>query len=130
MNVRRLFRLMLAIFVTAGLMIAPLAAPAVAAERAKPANIKSANMMQMADMGDMTADMTADMPCCPDKQKRNACQDCPLIAICMLQAFPAVPSGGVLLMRDPSHQRLHLLDDIIADGSARPPPDHPPRHLV
>jgi hypothetical protein len=121
MNVRRLFRLALAILVTAGLTIAPLAAPAVAAEDAMPAE-----MMQMADM----PDMAADMPCCPDKQKSNTCQDCPLIAICMLKVLPAGPSSEALLVRDPSHQRLHPRDDIIAAGSARPPPDHPPRHLV
>jgi hypothetical protein len=117
MNVRQLFRLSLAVLLTA----VPLAAPAVAAEHAMPAE-----MMQMADMGDMAAAT----PCCPDKQKGNACQDCPLIAICMLQVLAAGPSGHALLIRDPSHQRLHPLDDIIADGSAHPPPDHPPRHLV
>jgi hypothetical protein len=121
MNVRQLFRLLLAVLLTAGLTVAPLAAPAVAAEHAMPAK-----MMQMADMGDMAAAT----PCCPDKQKGNACQDCPLIAICMLQVLVAGPPGQALLIRDPSHQRLHPLDDIIADASARPPPDHPLRHLV
>jgi hypothetical protein len=116
-----MFRLLLAILLTAGLTIAPLAAPAVAAEHSMPAG-----MIQMADM----PDMAAEMPCCPDKQKGNACQDCPLIAICMLQVLASGPSGEALLIRDPSRQRQHPLDDVIADGSARPPPDHPPRHLV
>jgi hypothetical protein len=48
----------------------------------------------------------------------------------MLKVLPAGPSSEALLVRDPSHQRLHPRDDIIAAGSARPPPDHPPRHLV
>ena len=121
MDVRQLFRLLLAVLLTAGLTIAPLAAPAVAAKHSMPAN-----MMQMADM----SDMAADMPCCPDKQKSNTCQDCPLVAICMLKVLPAGPSGDALLMRQASYQRLHPRDDMIADGSARPPPDHPPRSLV
>jgi hypothetical protein len=83
-------------------------------------------MMQMADM----SDMAADMPCCPDKQKSNDCRDCPLIAICMLKVLQAGPSTGAVLMRDASRQRLHPLNDVIVDGLARPPPDHPPRHLV
>jgi hypothetical protein len=116
-KVRKLFRLLLAVLVTAGLTIAPLATPA-AAEHSM-----AAGLMQMADMPD-------DMPCCPDKQKSSGCQDCPLVAICMLKVLQTGPSTGVVLMRGPSRQRLHPLDDMVVDGLARPPPDHPPRSLV
>jgi hypothetical protein len=120
MNVRQSFKLMLAVLVTAGLMIAPLATPAVAG------HLFSAKMMQMAD----GSDMMADMPCCPDKQKSNDCQDCPLVAICMLKILQAGPSNHAIAMRLPSRERLHALDDMMADGLARPPPEHPPRRLV
>jgi hypothetical protein len=120
MNVRRSFKLLLALLVTAGLTIAPLATPA-AAEHLLPAK-----MMQMAD----TSDMVADMPCCPDKQKSNDCQDCPLVAICMLKVLQAGPSTHAIAMRLPARERLYALDDIMADGLARPPPEHPPRHLA
>lgn len=120
MNVRKLFRLLLAVLVTAGLTIAPLVTPA-AAEHSMPAG-----MMKMADM----PDMAADMPCCPDKQKSSGCRDCPLVAICMLKVLQTGPSTSVVLVRDPSRQRLHALDDLVVDGLARPPPDHPPRSLV
>lgn len=120
MDLRRSTRLLLAILVTAGLIIAPLATPA-AAEHSM-----AAAMMQMAD----TSDMAADMPCCPDKQKSTGCQDCPLVAICMLTVLQTEPSSGAELMRYPSRQRLHPLDDMVVDGLAHPPPDYPPRSLV
>ena len=120
MFVRRLFRLLLALLVTAGLMVAPLAVPA-AGEIAM-----AATMVQGAD----APGMAADMPCCPDKQKSNSCQDCPLVALCMLMALQTVPSSSAVPMRYASIQRLHPLDDFIADGLARPPPDQPPRRLV
>lgn len=120
MNVRKLFRILLAVLVAAGLTIAPLATPAVAEHS------MVAEMVQMADM----PSTAVDMPCCPDKQKSSDCKDCPLVAICMLTVLQIGPSASAFLMRDPSSQRLHPLDDIIVDGLARPPPDHPPRSLV
>jgi hypothetical protein len=119
-NVRQLFRLLLAVLVTAGLMIAPLATPAMAEHST------ATKMMQMAEM----PDMAAGMPCCPDQQKNKGCQDCPLVAICMLSALPAKPSTDAVLIRLPSQQRLRAFDDLIADGLVRPPPDRPPRLLV
>jgi hypothetical protein len=120
MYVRRLFKLMLAVLVTAGLTIAPLAVPA-AGETAM-----AATMVQGAD----AHAMAADMPCCPDKQKSHGCQDCPLVALCMVMALQTVPPSSVVLTRYPSRQRLHPLDDFIADSLAPPPPDHPPRRLA
>jgi hypothetical protein len=120
MDVRKLFKCLLALLVTAGLTIAPLAAPA-AAEHSM-----TATMMQMED----ASDMAADMPCCPDKQKNSDCGDCPLIAICMLKVLQAGPSTHAVALRQPARERLHPLDDIMADELARPPPDHPPRSLV
>jgi hypothetical protein len=123
MNVRQLFKSLLAFLVTAGLAIAPLATAA-AAGHSMPAA-----MMQMADMDDMP-DMAAHMQCCPDKQKGNDCKDCPLVAICLLKVFQSGPSAQAVAMSLPAHQRLHPADDRVVDGLARPPPDHPPRHLV
>jgi hypothetical protein len=120
MNVRELFKLLLTILVSTGLTIAPLATPAMAEHS------MAAKMMQMGDM----SDIGADMPCCPDQQKNKGCQDCPLVAICMLSALPAKPSTDAVVIRLPSHQRLPAFDDIVADGLARPPPDRPPRLLV
>jgi hypothetical protein len=120
MNVRQSFKLLLALLVTAGLMIAPLATPAVAGHSSP------AKMMQMAD----GSDMMADMPCCPDKQKSNDCQDCPLVAICMLKVLQTGPSTDAIATRLPVRAHLQAFDDLVADELARPPPEHPPRSLV
>jgi hypothetical protein len=120
MDVRYSFKLVLALLVTAGLTIAPLATPA-AAERSI-----STMMMQMAD----SSDVTADMPCCPDEQKNKTCQDCPLVATCMFNVLQTQPSLNAVVIRQSVRVRLHLPDDIVADGLARPPPDRPPRNLV
>ena len=118
-NVRKLFKLLFAVLVTAGLTIAPMAAPAMAGH-------SMTAKMQMEGM----SDMSGDMPCCPDQQKNKGCQDCPLVAICMMSALPAKPFTDAVVIRLPSHERLHTFDDVIADGLARPPPDRPPRSLV
>jgi len=120
-DVRQSLRLVLALLVAAGLAIAPLATPA-AAGHSKSSGPMAAGMMHMSG--------TADMPCCPHEQKSKSCQDCPLVAICMLKVLQAGRLASAVLIRAPSYQRLHLFDDVIVDGQARPPPDHPPRTLV
>ncbi|MCK1526480.1 hypothetical protein IVB15_01640 [Bradyrhizobium sp. 182] len=118
MNARRLLRLLLAVLVTAGLTVAPLATPAAAGH--------SMGAMQMAD----AQDMPDDMACCPDKQNNKQCQDCPLIAICMLKVLQTGPSAATVSIRQPVRELLRPLDDMIADGLTRPPPDQPPRSIV
>jgi hypothetical protein len=119
MNARQSFRLLLVALVTAGLTIAPLVTPAAAKH-------SSTATMQMAD----TSDMMADMPCCPDKQKSNDCQGCPLIAICMLKSIQAGPSTQAVARDGLAYRRLRAADDHAIDGLARPPPEHPPRRLI
>ncbi|MBO4226704.1 hypothetical protein [Bradyrhizobium neotropicale] len=127
MDIRQLLKLLVALLVTASLTLAPLATPAAAEHLLSSAGVQMAPMADDHDMADM--DM-ADMPCCPDKQKSPACQDCPLVAICMMQVMLAGPSTSMVdVIRRPGEQ-LRPLNDIIADGLARPPPDHPPRTLA
>jgi hypothetical protein len=117
MEFRRLVNLILAVLVTAGLAVAPLATPAAAA------------LPQAAGMMDMSA--SADMPCCPDEQKSKDCQDCPLVAICVLKNAQAGPSlASVMPVRHAIPMSYSVLDDVPADGLDRPPPDYPPRNLV
>ena len=66
MTLRRLLNLVVAVFVTAGLALAPLVAPAAMAKG------KAVGMAEMS--------MSADMPCCPDQSSVD-CQDCPLMAM-------------------------------------------------
>jgi hypothetical protein len=115
MNLRRLIGRLLAVFVIVGLVAAPLVSPA-AAERLT--------------VGEMTA-MSGDMQCCPDGQKSNSCQDCPLVAMCMLTIAQAEPSPTNGIQISFQTRRLSFaLVDLTADGLIGDPPDHPPRILT
>jgi len=108
---------LLAVFVIAGLVSQPLVTPAGATQR------------PVAEMTDMSA-MSADMPCCPDEQKNNGCQEC-LLAMCVLmiaQAEPS-PSNGIQITFQTRRLSFALVD-LIADGLIGDPPDHPPRTLT
>jgi hypothetical protein len=116
MNLRRPIKSLLAALVIAGLAIAPLATPS------------AAKVVDRADMTGMEA-MSADMPCCPDQQKSKDCQDCPLVAMCVLKTTHAGPTQALPLRH--AIRAVHsLIDDEPAEGLDRPPPDHPPRHRV
>jgi hypothetical protein len=117
MDVRRFLNLALAVFVTVGLAVAPLAAPAIAAPS------HAAGMANMA--------MSGDMPCCPDQQKSGDCRDCPLVAMCVLKTVQAGPASTEALPVRHAIRTTHAVrNDVAADGLDRPPPDHPPRNLA
>ena len=118
MNLRRLIGRLLAVFVIVGLAVAPLVSP-VAAKR-----------LAVGEMSDMAA-MSDDMQCCPDGQKSNSCQDCPLVAMCMLTIAQADPSPTNSIQVFFQARRLSFaLIDLTADGLTGAPPDHPPRILT
>jgi hypothetical protein len=118
MNLHRLIGRLLAVFVIVGLVAAPLVTP-VAAKR-----------LPVGEMSDMAA-MSGDMPCCPDGQKNKSCQDCPLVAICMLAIALANPSPTSAIQVSFLTRTLSFaLVDLIADGLIGAPPDHPPRILT
>lgn len=114
MYLRRLLKIAFAAFVTVGLALTPLAATAAAAFP------QSAGMV-----------MTPDMPCCPDGQKSKDCQDCPLMAMCVLKTAQAGPStADALPLRHAIGTTHSVRDDVLSDGLDRPPLDHPPRTLI
>jgi hypothetical protein len=118
MNLRRLIGRLLAVLVIVGLVAAPLVAPA------------AANRLPVGEMSDMAA-MSGDMTCCPDGQKNNGCQDCPLVAMCMLTIAQAYPSPTSEIQVSFLTRRLSFaLVDRTADGLIGAPPDHPPRILT
>ena len=117
MNLRRLLRVAFAVFVTAGLALAPMAAPAAAAQ---------ARSEGMTDKS-----MSADNPCFPDEQKSKDCQDCPLVAMCILKTVQAGPTGTAAIPLRHAIRTTHsVTDDVVGDGLVRPPPDQPPRTLA
>jgi hypothetical protein len=118
MNLHRLIGRLLAVLVIAGLIAAPLASPA------------AAKRLPVAEMSDMAA-MSGDMACCPDGQKNNNCQDCQLVAMCMLsivQAETALTNGAQIHFQ--VHRLSFAIEDLTADGLIGVPPDHPPRILT
>ncbi|WP_347262959.1 hypothetical protein [Nitrobacter sp.] len=120
MHSDRLFRFiarLLAMFVIAGLITAPLVSPVAAME---PSYVVMSDMASMAD----------EMPCCPDTQKKNDCKDCPLRAICMLKNLATYPVADAVTERPVKQYKPVVHDDLMSDGLDRPPPDHPPRNLV
>lgn len=121
MDFRRLLNLALAVFVTVALAVAPLVTPAAAAS----------SMSGMTDMS-MSTDMSStDMPCCPDNEKNKGCQDCPLVAMCVLKTAQAGPSATAAMpLRHPVRTVHLVLNDAPAIGLNCPPPDQPPRNLA
>ncbi|WFU28773.1 hypothetical protein QA649_21895 [Bradyrhizobium sp. CB1717] len=123
MTTARLLRLLFASLISIGLAVAPLAAPAAASGMASGPASSDTNMMQMADMA-------ADMPCCPQEQKQSDCQDCPLLAMCVLKVLQAGPAVVTATRYARPLALLRPLDDALVDGLTRPPPDQPPRSIV
>jgi hypothetical protein len=116
MNLRRLLNLAFAVLVTAGLAVAPLVTPV------------RAGQLPAADMANTS--MPADMPCCPDQNSLD-CQDCPLVAMCVLQTAQASPPMVAALPLRYAVRTTHFVrDDALAAGLDRPPPDQPPRSQV
>jgi hypothetical protein len=125
MHPRKLFNWLIALTVAAGLLVAPVSVPAMAAHHAMAA---ADGMRAMAD----------DMSCCPDEQDQKAqdqkakdCGSCPFVALCMLTITMPVREGiGVLVDRTFSRSAFALPDDLPIDGLGEHPPDHPPRTIV
>jgi hypothetical protein len=118
MNLRRLIGRLLAVFVIVGLVGAPLVSPA------------AAKRLPVGEMSNMAA-MSGDMPCCPDGQKNKGCQDCPLVAMCMLTIAQAEPSPTNSIQVSFQARRLSFaFIDLFANGLVAAPPDHPPRILT
>jgi hypothetical protein len=86
-----IIRAVFALLAVVGLILAPLAKPAMA---------MASEMHSAADrQGAMT--MPADMPCCPEQAPAQDCaKDCPFMAMCAAQAFsnPQQDEGPVMAL--------------------------------
>jgi hypothetical protein len=135
-------RRLLAILMIAGLALAPVSRPVMAATSSQgpvPAMADEMTSPQMTSpemtstemSADMMAEMADDMPCCPSKAPVPVdCDKCVFMAACgsvcfagisagISHPFPVV-SGTIALQRN----------DARPDGFGHPPPEHPPRRLV
>jgi len=130
-------RRLLAILMIAGLALAPVSRPVMAAMSSQSphemmADEMTPSEMSPAEMAADTMDETAsEMPCCPSKAPAPVdCDKCVFMAACGSLCF-AGASGTI------SHP-FPILSDTIAlqrndarpDGLGHPPPEHPPRSLV
>lgn len=127
MNPKRLFNLLIALTVAAGLLSAPFAAPSVA--KSNHASTVGAGIHAMD--GDIRA-ASRGMPCCPDKgNATDDCDACPLLALCAMTVAVPAPSGlATLAPGETDETAFAFPDDLLIDGLSARPPDHPPRTIV
>jgi hypothetical protein len=74
--------------------------------------------------------MAADMPCCPDKSVPVDCDQCPLMALCMVQNFHEPSPAGMIEIRLVTVRLLAPGSDPQRDSLSQHPPPRPPRSLV
>jgi len=126
-------RRLLAIFMIAGLVLAPLARPAMAGPMSD-ASMPDASMSAMTeDMSASAADDAAmdEMPCCPSKAPTPiGCDKCVLMAVCMDKCFTGLSAASFCQADVASVRTLLPQNDFRPDGLGHPPPEHPPRTLV
>ena len=114
---------LLTILVIAGLVFAPLSAPAKAG--------MAKGMHTAGSMPEMAAtEMAADMPCCPDKSLPMDCDQCPLMALCMATNLHQPSSAGMIEIRPVTMRMLAPGSDPQGDSLGQHPPPRPPRSLV
>ena len=112
---------LLAVFLIAGLVFAPLAARANAGVMAS---------MAMTSMSGDEAGMSDDMPCCPDKSAPVDCDQCPLMALCVSTTLQAPLPAGVAEIQPVTLRMLLPGSDPEVESVAYSPPPKPPRSLV
>ena len=136
MGARRLFNLLVALTVAAGLLSGPLAAPTVAKSQGAAFGGKMHAMEggTRAVADGMVADgmMAGGMPCCPDdRMPAKACDSCPLMALCSMSIPMPAPSGAAVPVPGETAQTAFAFpDDLLIDGLGARPPDHPPRSMI
>jgi hypothetical protein len=109
-------RYLFAALAIAGLILTPMAAPAMA--MATPANIADETAMAM----------PADMPCCPDQAPMPGCgKDCPFMALCATQFLSMMPQGTALVMPPTRASLIMASNDAGLSGLKQRPPPRPPK---
>jgi hypothetical protein len=111
---------LLAVFLIAGLVLAPLAARA---------NVDSMGSMTMATMAGDAVAMSDDMPCCPDKSAPVDCGQCPLMALCVSTTLQAPLPAGVAELQPVILRMLRPGSDPEVESLGYSPPPRPPRSL-
>ena len=111
---------LLAVFLIAGLVFAPLAVRT---------NANPVASMAMASMAGDAASMSDDMPCCPEKSLPMDCADCPLMALCVSTTLQAPLPAGVAELQPVALRMLRPCSDPEVESLGYSPPPRPPRSL-
>ena len=112
---------LLAVLAVVGLVIAPLTARA---------HADGMGSMAAMSMSDDAADMSDDMPCCPDKSAPVDCDQCPLMALCAATTLQAPLPAGVAEIYPVMLRTLLPGSDPEVDSVVYSPPPKPPRFPV
>ena len=119
-------RRLLAVLMIAGLALAPVSRPVMAAASSDP--VQAQTDMTASGMAD---EMASEMPCCPSKAPVPVdCDKCVYIAVCASKCFAGTTASVFHPLLRASDEVLPLPNESLPDGLGHPPPEHPPRTLV
>ena len=119
-------RRLLAVLMIAGLALAPVSRPVMAAAGSDP--VQAQTDMTASGMAD---EMAGEMPCCPSKAPVPAdCDKCVYIAACASKCFTGTTASVFRPLFQASDDVLPPSNESLPDGLGHPPPEHPPRTLV
>lgn len=131
-------RRLLAILMIAGLALAPVSRPVMAATSSQGPTQAMADEMTPSQMtspemssSEMSADTMDEMPCCPSKAPVPVdCDKCVFMAACGSVCFAGMSAGISHPFPVVSNHVTLQRNDARPDGFGHPPPEHPPRSLV
>jgi hypothetical protein len=126
-------RRLLAVLMIAGLALAPVSRPVMAAASPHGSMQAMAHEMPSSEMSasDTMDEMADDMPCCPSKAPAPIdCDKCVFMAACGSACFAGVSTSISHPFPVVSDRIALLRNDARPDGLGQPPPEHPPRSLV
>lgn len=128
MNRQTTMRMLLAIFMIAGLVMAPLSRPVMAQASS---DVSMHAMMDDMSASGMADEMANDMPCCPSKAPAPiTCDKCIFMAGCNAQCFTGLSAAIVQPPFTAAGTVMSLRDESWPDSLGHPPPDQPPRILI
>jgi hypothetical protein len=116
---------LLAVFALLGLVLAPLARPAMAGTGMPDASAHH-EMMNGMSMDDASA-MPEDMPCCPEKAPMPDCGQHCLMAMCAATVLPTLPGSAWEFLPTLACGKLAARHDPALSGVPPTPPPRPPR---
>ena len=124
MDVKRqiTIRRLLAVFMIAGLVLAPLSRPVMAGTTSDASTSAMAHDMSMSATADEMA--ANDIPCCAAVID---CDKCVLMAACMTKCFAGMSTAIFHPLLAVSTRIAPLWNDSWPDSLGHLPPDHPPR---